>query len=75
MQALQSDIARCSTRAGEANVTAVFESYGVVKDAQVQAQGFDADALLCVKGHVLRAKLRPFLAPQYVVQWTYRVGS
>jgi len=75
MQALQSDIARCSPKAGAVHVTVVFDSYGLAKDVQVNGKGYDADALLCVKGNGLRAKVRPFTAEKFVVEWDYRTGG
>jgi hypothetical protein len=75
MQALQPDIARCSSKQGVVLVAVTFDSYGIVRDAQVEAKGYDADAALCVKGHALLAKVRPFTAPKFLIKWPYRVGG
>jgi len=75
MKALESDIARCARKQGVVTVTVTFDSYGIVRDAEVDARGYDVDSVLCVKGYALLAKVRSFTAPKFIIKWPYRVGG
>lgn len=74
MRSLEAEIAPCSAKPGTAHVVVIFDPYGMVRDAQVDGEGYDADALLCVKGHALRAKIRPFKAAEFKVDWQFHLG-
>jgi hypothetical protein len=82
MRSLAREISRCSVARGTVTVALIFASSGAATGARAMASDEEAsetstrdpNVLKCVGDLAAQAKLRPFIQPQFIVKYPYRLG-